>query len=341
MVHYAIDNGVNYLDIDYPYDDGQREDLYRCISRALKNGYREKIKLTTSLPCILIKSATDFQVFLETALKLLGIEKIDFFLIGGINRQNWPKLPVKELLQTSETAVVNGQLGHLGFSFHDDFQTLRTVLDAYDSWSLCQFQYSFMDVDHHPGMGGLKLAAEKGLAVVVSEPLKRGRLTRNIPAPVAELWSKATPGCSPTEWGLLWVWNHPEVSTVVVDMSTMEQIKADIELADRAKADSFSVNDELLINQVRDVYRNLRPISCTACRGCMPCPQDVDAPRIFELYNDVIMYGDKVIPRLIFRDEGHDITRCNQCGLCVKACGRKIPIIDWLKKAEEWLVDKA
>ena len=337
MLRYAIDHGVNYLDLGYLYNKGHREDLTHLIARVLQDGYREKIRIAASFPSWLISSTLDFERYLDTQLRLLQIDKLDFFLLAGLNRESWPGLPVRDVLRRAEVAMADGRLSKLGFSFHDDFQTLRLILEAYDNWTLGKFQYSYMDIDHHPGIGGLKYAADKGLAVVIAEPLKVGRLAGELPDSVARIWASALPKRSPAEWGLRWVWNHPEVSTMVSDMSTIKEVMENITLADSVITDRLTVTEELLINRVRDAYRHLRPIPCTACRGCMPCPQNIDVPRIFELYNDAIMYGNIKIPQSIYRDEGHGIDNCNECGLCVKACGRRIIITDWLRIARKLL----
>ena len=339
MLRYAIDHGVNYLDLGYPYDINQQEHLTRLVSRALKDGYREKIKVAASLPSSLINSSPDLDRYLNAQLKWLKADRIDFYLLGGLNRETWPRLQGLDVISWAEKAIADGQIDKLGFSFHDDFQTLRSILGAYDNWALSQFQYSYMDVDHHPGASGLKYAADKGLAVVITEPLLEGRLTKKPPKSVAKVWAGASPKRTLAEWGLRWVWNHPEVSTVVCDMSTMEQVAENVALADSAEPDSLTVPEQVLISRVRDAYRKLRPIPCTTCRGCMPCPQGIDVPRIFELYNDAIMYGDIEIPRSLYRIEQHDIDSCNECGACAKACGREIAILDWLKTAHQLLAE--
>ena len=231
--------------------------------------------------------------------------------------------------------MADGRVDKLGFSFHDQFQFLRDIVDAYDNWNVCQFQYSYMDVDHHPGVSGLIYTADKGLAVVVTEPLRGGRLTKTPPEAVAGVWASAPHKRTLAEWGLRWVWNHSEVSTVVCDMSTMEQVVANIALADSTEPDSLTIPEQILISRVREAYRKLKPVPCTACRACMPCPQGIDVPRIFELYNDAVMYEDVATARTIFNIEGHHIDDCNECGSCVNACGRKIPILDWLSAAQE------
>ena len=339
IIRYAVDHGVNYLDLGYPYDMRRQERLARVVSRALQDGYRQKIKIAASLPSLFPNSIGDFDRYLNRQLKWLPTERIDFYLLGGLNRETWPRLEGRDVLRWAEGAMADGRIDKLGFSFHDDFQVLRGILAAYGNWALCQFQYSYMDVDHHPGVGGLQYAAEKGLAVVITEPLRGGRLTKEPPEPVARVWASAAPKRALAEWGLRWVWNHPEVSTVVSDMSTMEQVMENVALADGAEPDSLTVLEEVLISRVREAYRKLRPIPCTACRGCMPCPQDIDVPRIFELYNDAIMYGDIRAERSIYGIEQHGIASCTECGACVNACGRKIAILDWLKTAHQLLAE--
>ncbi len=337
MLHYAIDHGVNYLDLGYLYDIGRQERVLRLISRALQGGYREKIKVAATLPSRLINSSRDFDRYLNTQREWLQTDQIDFYILGGLNRESWPKLQGLGVLRWAEKAIADCRIDRLGFSFHDDFQTLRSILAAYDNWTLGQFQYSYMDVDHHPGVNGLKYAADKGLAVVITEPLKGGRLTKEPPESVARVWASASQKRTLAEWGLRWVWNHPEVATVVCDMSSMEQVAENVALADSAEPDSLTIQEQVLISRVRDAYRKLRPIPCTSCRGCMPCPQDIDVPRIFELYNDAIMYGDIETPRSLYRLEQHNVASCTECGVCVNACGREIAIVDWLKTVHQLL----
>jgi len=333
MVRYAIDHGVNYLDLAYHHDADNRRALGRLIGGALGEGYRERVKIAAALPVRSIGSSADFDRCLKEQLECLGVESVDFAVIGWLDHQNWQGLHAAGVLSRAESAMADGRIGAMGFSFHDDYQTLRTILNDYGDFTLCQVKYSFMDVDHHPGVGGIHLAAEKGLAVVVSEPLKGGRLVDKLPASVAAVWGDALRERSLAEWGLRWVWHHPEIAAAVSDVSTLEQLKENIALANVAPVPSLGVKEQLLVNRVRDAYQALKPVNCTACRGCMPCPRGIDVPRIFELYNDAVIYDDIETARSIYREEGHDIERCNECGLCENACGRNIPIIDWLKKA--------
>jgi len=337
MIRYAIDHGVNYLDSGYPSNMRRLERVSRLISQALQDGYRQKVKVAATLPSLFMNSSPDFDRCLNEQLQWLQMDRIDFYLLGGLNRDIWPTLRELGVLRWAEGAMKDGRIDKLGFSFHDDFQVLRDIVDAYDTWALSQFHYSYMDVAHHPGIGGLEYAAEKGLAVVITGPLRGGRLTKEPPESVAKVWASAKQKRTPAEWGLRWVWNHPEISVVVSDMSTMEQVAEDVALADSAEPDSLTVQELILINKVREAYHKLKPIPCTACRSCMPCPQGIDVPRIFELYNDAIMYRDIETPRFIYGIEQHDAGSCTECSSCVDTCPKKIAILDYLKAVHQLL----
>jgi predicted aldo/keto reductase-like oxidoreductase len=292
-----------------------------------------------TIPAVEIKAPADFDRCLVKLLKWLQQDNVDFLLLGGLNRFTWPELESKKVLHRAGAALAAKKIGYLGFAFHDQYQFLRDVLEAWDGWALARFQYSFMDIDHHPGVSGLQLAAARGLGVIVSQALLSSRLTKNIPGPVTAIWAAAEPKRPPAEWALRWVWNHPEVATVACDMSTLAQVRENVALAAIALPDGFTVPEELVISQARDAYRALKPIPCTACRGCMPCPQDIDVPRIFEIYNDAAMYSDNAMARAQYRREKHNLDACTDCGVCVNACGKKIPITDWLKKARARLAE--
>jgi uncharacterized protein len=337
IIHYLIEKGVNYLDLGLPLDPLQHELSVRHTGQALKNGYRQKVRLALNVPSQSVSNSRDFELYLDSRLKWLDIDGVDFLVLGGLDRETWPRLQSSGVLDWAGKALAGGKADKLGFAFHDQFQFLREIIKAYPGWALAQFQYSFMDVDHHPGVSGLTFAAENGLAVVATEPLRGGRLNRHIPDQVAALWVSSQPQRPLYQWALNWVWNHPEISTAVVDIGSISQAEEDAALAESAQADSLTVQEEVLVSRVRDAYRKMKAFPCTACRSCMPCPQGIDAPRIFELYNEAIMFGEADLARSLYRFEGHDIQACDECGACVKLCGRRIDIPQQIKAADKLL----
>ena len=341
VIRTAVDFGVNFINIGWPLALNNSGTFSGTFAKALSDGYRQKVKMAVSIPAASLNAPVDFNLRLEEVLKWLHTDNVDFLLPGVLNRFTWPRLQNLDILNALDKALAAGKIARAGFFFHDQYQFLRDVIQAYDKWTNARFHYSFMDIDHHPGYGGIKLAADNGLAVVAAHPLMVGRIVKNIPDSVSKIWAGAEPKRSPAEWALRWVWNHPEISTVSCDMDSAAQVKENAALADEALADSFDVPEELVVSKAREAYFALKPIPCTACRGCMPlqglCPQGIDVPRIFEIYNDAYMYHDTSFSRSNFKMENHDVDACNECGVCV--CGKKIAIPDWLKKAKVLLSD--
>ena len=339
MIRYAIDHGVNYLDTAYPYHSGQSE---RIVGRALQDGYRNKMKLATKLLSRSVESADDFDRYFNEQLERLQTDKLDFYLLHGLNAGSWSKVRDLGVLSWAEDQMARGRFDHLGFSFHDTYEVFRDIINAYDNWTLCQIQYNYMDIDHQAGTRGLKYAADKGLAVVVMEPIRGGRLVRP-PEQVAKLWTNARYQRTPAEWALQWVWNQPEVSVALSGMSTMGQVVENIAAADRSGIGVLTANEITLVDQVREAYQGLNPIPCTKCGYCMPCPSSVEIPRILELFNDASVYGNLRIRRLFYSGprglkEEQRADQCTECGECVEVCPQEIPIPEWLQKAHALLV---
>jgi len=339
MMRYAIDHGVNYLDTAYGYHGEQGE---RIVGRALQDGYRERMKLATKLPARLVESARDFNRFFNEQLERLQTGKIDFYLLHGLNGQSWSKVRDLGVLRWAEGKIADGQIDYLGFSFHDDYKVFKEIVDAYDNWTLCQIQYNYMDVTYQAGTRGLKYAAAKGLAVVVMEPLRGGRLAKTPPEQVAKVWAGTAHKRTPAEWGLLWVWNHPEVSVALSGMSAMEQVVENVAVADCSGPGTLPANELALINRVRKAYRGLNPVPCTSCGYCMPCSSGVEIPSIFQMYNDAMMWDDPRTGRFRYRGPGglneeQRADQCTDCGECVEACPQDIPIPEWLEKAHALL----
>jgi predicted aldo/keto reductase-like oxidoreductase len=286
MIRYAIDHGVNYIDTAYPYHMGQSEPV---VGRALHDGYREKVKLATKLPSWLIHSIEDCDRYLNEQLQRLQTETIDFYLLHGLNREFWPKLRDLELFKWIERAVADGRIQHVGFSFHDQYEIFEEIVDTYHGWTFCQIQYNYVDVDFQAGTKGLKYAADKGLAVVVMEPIRGGQLAKEPPEPIKKIWGAALRQRTLPEWSLQWVWNQPEVSVVLSGMSTMKQVEENVAFAERSRPGTLKAEELALLDRVREAYQDLAPIPCTNCMYCMPCPNGVNIPRIFEIYNDAIV----------------------------------------------------
>ena len=337
MVRHAIDSGVNYIDTAYPYHGGQSEVV---VGKALQDGYREKVRLATKLPVFLVQSTADFDRLLNEQLKKLQTSYIDFYLLHALTGSRWRDIVLKhDLLTRAAAALADGRIRHLGFSFHDEYESFEEIVNGSDLWSFCQIQYNYMDTENQAGTRGLKLAASKGVAVVIMEPLMGGRLAdppKDILAAMESFPARRTA----VEWAPQWLWDQPEVSVVLSGMSTITQVEENLRFADNSRIQAFGPAEQALIAEVRERYRERTAIPCSRCNYCMPCPNGVYIPANFEFFNYARLYDDVAGARFkykVFLTEEQRSGACIDCGVCADLCPQKIPIGEWMPKVSALL----
>ena len=333
MIRTAIDRGVNYIDTAWPYHGGESE---KFLADVLSDGYRERVYLATKLPSWQVKKEEDFDRILDKQLEKLNTGHIDYYLIHALNRDHWDTLRELGLFAFMDRALADRRIRHIGFSFHDKLEVFKEIVDGYP-WEFCQIQYNYIDIEHQAGSAGLGYAYDKGLGIIVMEPLRGGSLTQTVPEDVAARFKAADSKRSPADWALSWVWNDPRVTVVLSGMSTMEQVLENLEIAERAEPGSFSADELQSIDEVRRLYFERVQVSCTTCGYCMPCPHDVDIPNAFRFFNDAHMFDDIEGKRLnytrFFSERGAD--RCIACGECLPKCPQQIAIPDELERVRE------
>jgi predicted aldo/keto reductase-like oxidoreductase len=332
MIRYAIDRGVNYIDTAYPYHGGKSEAF---VGKVLRDGYRERVMLATKSPVWLIKKSKDFDMYLDEQLQRLRTDQIDFYLFHALNKKAWDNVVVKRgLLDRAEKARDRGKIVNLGFSFHDNFAAFKKIVDGHDGWDFCQIQYNYMDTENQAGTKGLKYAASKGLGVVVMEPLLGGRLA-NPPRTILEIIRSDRKKRAPADMALQWIWNQPEVSLVLSGMNTLGQVRGNVKSASASGVGSFGTVDLRLIDRIKKKYREMVPIPCTECSYCMPCPNGVDIPRNFEIYNNGYIHEDMRTARNTYErfvPKKERASACVQCKRCERKCPQKITISEWMPK---------
>ena len=337
MIRYAIDSGVNYVDTAYPYHGGESEPL---VGKALQDGYRERTKLATKSPVWKVEQYEDFEKFLDEQLEKLQTDYVDFYLLHALSIERWEKMKKLNALAFLDEMKKKGKIKNAGFSFHDNYPTFKTIVDAYD-WDMCQIQLNYLDQEYQAGVKGLQYASRKGIPVVVMEPLQGGKLAQIPSQDIMELWKSYDEKRSPVEWAFKWLYNFPEVNVILSGVSNMEQLKENIELFDSAEADTMSEEELKLVDKVRDLYREKIMVPCTGCDYCKPCPEGVAISTVFELYNEAVMYDKKEKNARMYNDflikNNKDASQCVECGNCESACPQNIAIIEELKNAHKYL----
>jgi len=341
QIRDAIDKGVNYIDTAAPYHSGESE---RFLGRALQDGYREKVKLATKLPPFSVKTRGDMDRILDIQLKKLQTDHIDYYLLHGLEANQWKKLFDLGVLEFLDSAKSAGKIRNAGFSFHGDRKTFKEIIDAYD-WVFCQIQYNFIDETNQAGTEGLRYAASRNIAVMIMEPLRGGMLARKLPKDIEQIYRRAGTKRTAAEWALRWVWNHKEVTVVLSGMNDENHIAENLKTCEDALPGSMTADELRTMEEIAGTYKQLMKVGCTGCSYCMPCPVGVNIPQCFSLYNDYHMGVNSLMTRGMYGmglmgaiggTPAH-AALCKNCGKCMKACPQHILIPEELKKVSKTL----
>jgi len=335
MLRYSIDNGINYIDNAYPY---HRQTSEIFLGRALKDGYRQRAHVATKLPVWLVKSKDDSLKYFEEQLRRLQTGFIDMYLLHALNKNAWKTVQEYGILDFLDKMLKAGKIRFAGFSFHDELPLFKEIVDAYP-WTLCLIQLNYVDDRHQAGLEGLEYAHKKGLSIMVMEPLRGGKLAGKVPRDVLDIIGRSRWKQTPAQFALRWVWNRPEVSCVLSGMSTLDQVKENIEFASEEYAQTLTPGELDLYAQAREFYRSRTKVNCTQCGYCLPCAQKIPIPFILGLYNDACMY-DAIDDSRVFVKPESRADQCTGCGECEEKCPQKIRIIECLAEADALLRQK-
>ncbi|MBR5649846.1 aldo/keto reductase [Pseudobutyrivibrio sp.] len=331
----AYEAGVNYYDTAYVYP-GSEATLGAILER---NNIREKINIATKLPQYLVKNRESLDKYFDEELKRLKTDYIDYYLMHHMTAINqWDKLEQVGIREWIKEKKESGQIRNIGFSYHGNTEDFIGILDSYD-WDFCQIQYNYVDEHTQAGLKGLRYAAEKGIPVVIMEPLRGGKLVNLLPEKAKKEIAASPKGYTNAELGLRWLWNQPEVTCVLSGMNSPEMVAENCRIASDAEAGSFDEDDFALIERVKEAIRETERVGCTGCRYCMPCPKGVDIPALFRSYNMTSLESKsqarfEYAQTVGLKSEPAFATQCIECGKCEQHCPQNIPIRQMIKEAD-------
>lgn len=341
FIRYAIDQGVNYIDTAYPYHDGQSETI---VGKALQNGYNKKAKIATKMPVFSVEKKADLDIIFETQLKRLNTDCIDFYLLHALMADSWQKVQDLDILDWAEHQIAEGKIGQLGFSFHDEYEVFKDIVDGYTDWAFCQIQYNYLDEHYQAGKTGLQYAAQKGLAVIVMEPLAGGLLAVKPPVEIQREWDKTGIKRAPADWGLQWVWNHPEVTSVLSGMNSMAQLQDNLASANNSGPNTLTGPELAALDRSRELFLNYGYIGCSKCHYCNKCPQGIDIPLNLAFLNQYASKrrypkAQEKIKQKYAQEVSieHRANNCIHCGQCENLCPQHLPVRKLLAETAESL----
>lgn len=329
---YAIDNGVNYLDTAYIYHNGKSEGFLGKVIK--EENLRDKVYIATKLPVFLVRSAKDIDKFFEKQKQRLETNRIDYYLMHMLSDlDTWEKLCGFGIEEWITKKKESGEIGSIGFSFHGGREQFKQILKAYE-WEFVQIQYNYLDENNQAGKSGLELAAERGIPVMIMEPLRGGKLVNALPLELEKLW--ANTGKTPAQQALSWVWNHKEVTLLLSGMSTLPQVKENIALASVAEPNMISQEEQSYFQKAREILHENIKVPCTGCGYCMPCPAHVDIPTCFSAYNEAFSMRNRRFSYMqatgAMSKTPANASCCVRCGRCEEHCPQGILIREKLQE---------
>ncbi|MBR5218637.1 MAG: aldo/keto reductase [Clostridia bacterium] len=325
MMRTAVDKGINYIDTGYIYHDGESE---KIIGKALKDGYREKVHIATKSPVWMLESADDFDRILDEQLERLDVDCIDFYLFHALSGDNWEnKVKKLGLMDRMKKAKSDGKIAHIGFSFHDRYESFVKILDEFEGCEVCQIQMNYVDINNQATMKGLMEAANRGLGVIIMEPVRGGRL-----APPPPGVAKVMTGDKPyARHALDFLWDIEEVSLVLSGMSNMEQTTQNLEWAEAAYPGMLTDEQREMYAEAERVWKTSANVPCTKCEYCLPCPAGIEIPTLYEAFNySAIKAAKKVVENYGYISE--KAAECIACGKCTEICPQQIDGVAEMKK---------
>jgi len=330
----AYMGGVNYFDTAYIYP-GSETALGEVLER---NGIRDKVYIATKLPHYLIKNLNELEKKFQEQLKRLRTDHIDYYLMHMLNEvETWQKLKNIGIEQWIQEKKRSGAIGQVGFSYHGNTETFCKIVDLYD-WEFCQIQYNYMDEHTQAGVNGLRYAHKKGLPVVIMEPLRGGKLVKNLPETAKSIMAEHSVSHTPAQWGFRWLWNQPEVTCVLSGMNSTDMVEDNLKTASEVAIDELSNEDKEMLHRVSTAIRAAQKVACTGCAYCVPCPKNVDIPGAFVAYNIAHSAGKgpamrEYLKSSVFRRNSTAASQCIGCGKCEQHCPQGIAIREELKNA--------
>ena len=315
----ALERGVNYFDTAYIYPGSEV-----CLGQFLKaHNCRDRVRVATKLPQYRINRTEDLDRYFDEELARLQTDYVDYYLMHMLNDANsWQRLcdlGIREWVAKKKAA---GQIRNIGFSFHGGTLQFKALVDAFD-WDFCQIQFNYMDERSQAGIDGLDYAHEKGLPVIIMEPLRGGRLANGLPQVARQIF-------------------EPQVTVVLSGMNDTSQVEENCRIASESLPGALSPEELSVYDRALAAIRRSMKVGCTGCGYCQPCPKGVDIPTCFAAYN--ASYADGLISGMkeymmctTLRKVRSNAGLCVKCGKCEQHCPQHLPIREHLDDVKKRL----
>lgn len=330
IIDYAMDNGINYYDTAYVYNQGDSE---KFLGEAFQKYPRDSFYFATKFN---LYGNPDFKEVFKEQLKRLKTDYIDFYLIHSISDSTYQKYIDMGCIEYFLEQKRMGRIKYLGFSSHASVKSLEAFADHH-KWDFAQLQLNYFDWRYSTAKAEYEALEKRDIPIIVMEPIRGGRLA--VLSPLAEsILKESQPNWSVASWALRWVKRLPQVYVILSGMSTLDQIKENVSTFkdDRALTDE----EETLVMKACDVFRKEVSVPCTSCRYCIDgCPEDINIPEFLEVYNKFKTDGRSALSAMKNIDSKGQPKDCISCDACFEVCPQNIDVKVVMKELAEFQKD--
>jgi hypothetical protein len=321
MMDEAYQSGVNYFDTAYPYHQGLSE---KFVGRVLKKYPRESFYLATKMPGWELKNVDDAKRVFAEQLDNLQTTYFDFYLCHALSKKGFEIYKEPGIMDFLYDMKAQGKIKHLGFSFHDTPEVLDEIIHTYE-WDFVQLQLNYLDWDFQDAKKQYEIVKDYGVPIIVMEPVRGGTLA-NLSEESRDILKNAKPHMSIASWAIRYAASKDQVMVVLSGMSNLEQTQDNIQTL--TNFEPISKEEQAVIDHALKVFLENETIPCTNCKYCMPCPEGVDIPQVFKVYNQYALnhWEQQFIRNYENLDSEKRAENCIACGICLQHCPQGIEI---------------
>lgn len=299
----------------------------------------------------------------ERSLTNLKTDYIDFMLLHAIGSEKdfSGRFADNGVIDYLFSLKEQGVIKHIGFSYHGPDAFFAKMLEKPYPWEFVQIQMNYADwkrIADDSGdspdsiassSGQYKMLEAKGIPVVIMEPIKGGTLA-NVSDALKQRLAARYPELSPAGCALSFAASYPGVMCTLSGMSNMEQLRENVATFTGFKA--FDEKDNEFMMEMAALYNSNTHVPCTACAYCMPCPNGVNIPGNFKVFNttsDELNIPDPANPDKDYKKkkkillqrykkdlaDGTRADACTRCNVCLEKCPQHLRIPDHLQMIQD------
>lgn len=325
LIRQAIDGGINYIDTSYVYHEGLSEE---AVGLALKDGYRDRAFVASKSPQWAIDAEGDFLKFFEESRKKLGVECIDYYLYHAVNASAVQRFEKYNIYDKAMQLKRDGRIKYFGFSFHDSYRVFEDFLSSYE-WDFTQILLNYVLTKFQAGLRGLELCRNKGIPVIIMEPLLGGKLGNKMPPEMSQLLLKENPERKVVEWAFRYLEQLPGINLILSGMSNPEQLEENLKIFGAMDSDKLTKRELDFLKNLGKIWTETMSITCSDCKYCQPCPAGVDIPAniaVLNLYNKPKYGGDASASYERLKKRQTHAGKCTACKKCEIVCPQALKI---------------